>query len=296
MWSQSAILYAPGYETGKVIDTLFGNSVAIYEDVIAVGASYDYFGDGAVYIFEGGYSTGHWTNTQKLYGDVSEGLFGTHVQIYDDCMAISSPYHRDIHIDIHGYRSAVFLYMRGNTRKWELKSTVYSNYYRGYIQNIAIHQNRLAVQWKSKDSVFIYDFDSSADIITYYHSKINVQARKFIFGDLSTLYLSLVTRHHDTIGVYNYNNKKWNYVSTIAYSNHHGSHSSALIAVYDHKLFVQYKVIYENDSDNNSSTNSHYEVREFSIEGTTNGDIHATNSNNYYDDNGFTNMATGMAK
>lgn len=75
-------------------DDFFGSSVAIKNNVIAVGAYHDSIENtyGAVYLFE--FIEGQWQQTQKIDSDEPdyESHFGVSVQLYDEWLFIGSSY------------------------------------------------------------------------------------------------------------------------------------------------------------------------------------------------------------
>ncbi len=89
-WSQQAKLTATDAATGNN----FGNSVAIYENTVIVGAWYgDNEGNtnsGSAYIFTRN-STGNWSQTKKFLSTDANANFGTSVAIYGNTIMVGIP-------------------------------------------------------------------------------------------------------------------------------------------------------------------------------------------------------------
>lgn len=101
----------------------FGNSVAIANDLIAVGAKAE-AGDnrGAVYLYKRDSSSNNWGQLAKIENPAPESgdLFGTNVALNDDYLIVGAPLD-----DGEGINSgSVYVYRRNNTGQWSLSQTL----------------------------------------------------------------------------------------------------------------------------------------------------------------------------
>ena len=121
VWLQSARLLASDGSGGDA----FGFSVAIHDDVIAVGAPEDDplgFASGSAYVFERD-PNGAWVETAKLLGDDGGGidLFGHAVAVTGEAIAVAAP--------VAGVENAgrVYVFTREPDGAWERSETLASS-------------------------------------------------------------------------------------------------------------------------------------------------------------------------
>jgi hypothetical protein len=204
-WVQSSFLYIPGYDSGSASLSNLGNSVSIYEDVIAAGANNDNVGNGAVYIFQGGYSTGVWTNTQILHGQYADSKFGTDVELHKTHLIISSPYDNDGY-SYNTYTPAIYVYTQQNTSIWlftqKLLSTVTSY---GDVQplHMTVYDNNVAVQWTIDTVLELYTISEfSRYLAGNWFLPSTLQDAVIKFGNNKTIYVTNSDSNTGSVFVY----------------------------------------------------------------------------------------------
>jgi len=118
IWKQTAKLTADDGKQGDI----FGTSVAIFKNTVAVGAIYANIngnkGQGAVYIFTK--ADGTWKQTAKLtaYGGMQDDSFGTSVSIDNNTVVVGT---KNKEINKNKNQGAVYVFENIN-KKWQQKS------------------------------------------------------------------------------------------------------------------------------------------------------------------------------
>jgi hypothetical protein len=220
---------------------------------IAIGAYGDNMYDGAVYVYQGGSSTGLWSNTQILYSDVSNNTqFGTNVQIYDAYyIAVTSPNDRDYNSYLYGNISAVYIFTESDNT-WSQTHKLYNDDYKtGSPCSMIVSDEVLAVKWTCSDSgVSIYSFDDYSGDVTFVTeiSSNDVYAssyfgNKMVFGSPGTIYIANCEDNQGYVSVYSYNEYgtyTWDYISRLKLNSGYVNNFGISLAVYGGNILIEY--------------------------------------------------------